>query len=422
MDQLIRMFNSKNYYLIKLLLLGLISGLAFTLVTFTIPYHLTISGYPTHIIGVIFLASLPYCFKPVWAPFIDNYSIPVFCKKLGQRRGWALVTQTSLTLSTSTMLIISPPQHLSITAILAFIISFCAATQDIIVDAYRIEITKTKPELAISATFSVVGFRIGILIGSVGALYLSYIFGWYFVYLATTFLTLIGLPVILYIKEPILKVVQQVATNKISFKQYFIVIHNSILTLKHNQPHWKLIMLFIILYKASDVIPMAMSSPLFIDLSFTSLEIANISKAYGLLVMILGTFLGGLLVSKLGAFKGIIICGCIQTLSPIMFLLLSMVGHNINIFITTITLQNFCCGLGSTALVIYFSTICSNEFIATQFAIIASFSSLVRIFLSSISSFLVSYCEWTQFFLFNAILSILFIPIFLKAHKIPSNH
>jgi MFS family permease len=162
---------------------------------------------------------------------------------------------------------------------------------------------------------------------------------------------------------------------------------------------------------------MAMSSALFLDLSFTSLEIANISKAYGLLVMILGAFLGGILVSRLGIFKGIIICGCVQILSPLMFLLLSIVGHNTNIFITTITLQNFCCGLGGTALVIYFSTICSNEFIATQFAIIASFGSLVRISLSSISGFLASYCEWPQFFLFNTLLSILFIPIFLKAHK-----
>lgn len=413
------MFNPKKYYLIKLLFLGIISGLAFTLVTFTIPYHLTLAGYPTHIIGIIFLAALPYCFKPIWAPFIDNYSIPILCTKLGQRRGWALVAQTFLTLSTSILLIFDPSQHLSITTILTFIISFCAATQDIIVDAYRIEITKTKQELAISSTFSVVGFRIGILISSVGALYLSYIFDWHFVYLTTTILTMAGLPVILYIKEPVIKGIKHAATSLISLKQYFIVIHNSVLTLKHNQPNWKLIMLFIILYKASDAIPMAMSSPLFIDLSFTSLEIAYISKAYGLLVMILGAFLGGILVSKLGVFKGIIICGSIQILSPIMFLLLSIVGHNTNIFITTITLQNFCCGLGGTALVIYFSTICSNEFIATQFAIIASFSSLVRIFLSSISGFVASYFEWSQFFLFNTLLSILFIPIFLKAHKTP---
>ena len=411
------MFNSKEYYLIKILFLGMISGLSFTLVTFTIPYHLILVGYPTHIIGVIFLAALPYCFKPIWAPFIDNYSIPFLCTKFGQRRGWALVAQTFLTLSTSLLLVFDPSKYLSITTTLTFIISFFAATQDIIVDAYRIEITKTKQELAISATFSVVGFRIGILLSSVGALYLSYIFNWHFVYLATTLFTLVGFPIILNIKEPVIKNIKHAATNLISFKQYFIVIHDSILTLKHNQPHWKMIMLFIILYKASDAIPMAMSSALFLDLSFTSLEIANISKAYGLLVMILGAFLGGILVSRLGIFKGIIICGCVQILSPLMFLLLSIVGHNTNIFITTITLQNFCCGLGGTALVIYFSTICSNEFIATQFAIIASFGSLVRISLSSISGFLASYCEWPQFFLFNTLLSILFIPIFLKAHK-----
>lgn len=406
-----------QYYLIGMLALGIISGSAFMLVSFTIPYQLSQAGHPTTIVGSFFLAALPYSLKPIWAPFIDNYAIPVLCKKFGQRRGWALVAQLLLLFSTAGFLIVDPLNDLVITGCLAFIISFCAATHDIILDAYRIERSKTKGELAISATCAGIGFRLGLLISSIGALYLSQIFNWRFVYYFITSLTIIGPLIILYIKEPTLKNYRQLSTNIISLKKYFQIIKESVAMLKQHQPNWKLIMLFILFYKASDAIPMAMSSPLFIDLSFSSIEIASISKAYGLSVMILGAFLGGVLVSKLGVFKGVLICGSVQILSPLMFMILALTGHNIAVFITTITIQNFCCGLGGTALGIYYSGLCNGQFVATQFALIASFSSLVRISLSFLGGVLADYIDWPQFFFINSLFSMLFIVMFLKLHK-----
>lgn len=409
--------HPEQYYLIGMLLLGIISGSAFMLVSFTIPYQLSQAGHPTIIVGAIFLTALPYSFKPILAPFIDHYAIPILCEKLGQRRGWALVAQLMLLFSMAGFLVVDSLNDLRITGFLAFIISFCAATHDIILDAYRIERSKTKEELAISATCAGVGFRLGMLLNSIGALYLSHIFNWQFVYCAITFLTILGPLIILYIKEPILKEPRHVSTNIISLKKYFEVIQESMDMLKQHQPNWKLIMLFILFYKTSDAIPMSMSSPLFIDLSFSSIEIASISKAYGLSVMILGAFLGGILVSKLGVFWGILICGSVQILSPLMFMILALAGHNISVFITTITIQNFCCGLGGTALVIYFSGLCNGEFVATQFALIASFSSLVRISLSFLGGMLARYIDWPQFFFINTLLSSVFIVIFLKMHK-----
>jgi MFS family permease len=163
---------------------------------------------------------------------------------------------------------------------------------------------------------------------------------------------------------------------------------------------------------------MAMSSPVFIDLSFTSQEIASISKAYGFMLMISGGVISGILTAKIGISRSILICGSLQLLSPLMFVFLSMVGHDMLIFTITITVQNFCCGLGNTAILIYFSSLCSSELIATQYSIISSFGSFVRIILSFLSGICANYMDWPQLFLFTTLFSMLFVPAFLRIRKI----
>jgi MFS family permease len=322
-----------RYYLIGILLLGLVSGLAFTLIFFTIPYQLSEAKYTTDIIGSIFLTAFPYCLKVIWAPFTDRYSVPLLCSKFGHRRGWALTAQIFLSLSLIGFLIIDPTRDLYITATITFIISFCAATQDIVLDAYRIERPENKEELSLAVTFSSMGFRLGILVGSVGALYISAIFNWNIVYQCAFVITLIGPIIILCVKEPKPKERRHTSYDLISLNQYFEVIYKSLKALITSEPRWMLIILFVFLYKAGDSIPMAMSAPLFLDLSFSAYEIASISKAYGLLVMIVGGFLGGVLTSKIGIFRSVLIGGIVQLLSPLMFMTLAIIGHDIPIFI-----------------------------------------------------------------------------------------
>ncbi len=408
-------------YHIGIFCLGFSSGVMFTLVSFIIPYQFSQTGYSTIIIGTMFLVTLPYCFKPVCAPFIDNYSIPILCKRFGQRRGWMLATQICLLLFIGCFTTIDPFDNLSITSILIFTISFFIATLDTVLDAYRIECSATKEELSLSIAFSSTGFRIGMLISSAGGLYLSYIFNWSLVYIYLSFIAMITPVITLYIKEPITKSTSDVVTKLMSFKLYFQVIQEGLLSLKQSQPHWISIMIFIFLYKASDSIPMAMSSPLFIDLSFTSTEIASISKCYGLIIMSLGSFLAGVLTAKIGIYKSILIAGIMQLLSPLMFMFLSIVGHDILIFTITITVQNFFCGLGGTVLLIYLSSFCKGKFIATQYSIISSFSSFSRIALSFLSGICANYMEWPRFFLFNALFSMLFVFVFLKIHNKRTN-
>ncbi|MGL4226374.1 MAG: MFS transporter [Rickettsia sp.] len=451
----------KKLYLIGILLLGLISGLTFNLIFFTVPYQLSEAKYTTDIIGSISLAAFPYCLKVIWSPFIDKYAIPFLCSKFGHRRGWALVSQIFLILAMTGFLNISPCNNLYITAIILFIVSFCSATQDIVLDAYRIERPTSKEELSMAFTFSSIGFRLGMLLGSVGALYSSIVFGWNMVYKFALFITILGPIVILCIKEPKPKEKRHTTNTLIGLQQYFEVIKKSIISLKNDACEMKrhtkinleksnlavsrgaehiinvqhprtykddsanfggsssilLIMLFVFLYKAADSIPMAMSSPLCLDLSFTTHEIAFIYKAYGLLIMIVGGALGGILAAKMGIFHSVLIGGVIQLLSPLMFMVLATIGHDIQIFIITVTMQNFCSGFAGTIIAIYFASLCNSEFVATQYSIIASFSSLSRILLASLGGICAKYLTWSVFFLGNTLLSMLFIPIFLKIYS-----
>ena len=398
-------------------LLGMISGMTFNLISFTIPYNLAEAKYSSTFVGLIFLTSLPYCLKPILAPFIDKYSIPFLCKGLGHRRGWAIAIQVCLLISISVFLIIEPTYNPLITIIVMPVISLCAALQDIVLDAYRIEHAKTEQDLSLISTFSITGFRIGMLIGSAGGLYISNILNWHYVYLCAFVVILLGPIIILHVTEPrILK--RKTATSLLSSTEYLQVIKDSFRLLKIKNPKWFLIILFILLYKSSDTVPAAMSSLVLIDLSFTTTEIAGISKAYGLLLMIMGGAIAGIITAKVGIVKSVFICGIFQLMSPLMFAILSIMGNNILIMFLTITLQNFTSGLGGTALVIYFSILCDKQLVATQFSIISSFSSFSRILLSFSSGVAASYLDWTTFFIFNILISAMFIPIFLLIYNL----
>lgn len=384
----------------------------FNFISFVIPYHLAKSNYSPVVVGSIFLTSIPYCLKVFLAPFIDKYSIVFLCPKLGQRRGWAIMIQCCLSISVSIFSFIDPTKNLTVTAIITLLISLFSALQDIVLDAYRIERASSESEISIASTFVTTGFRTGMLIGSSGALYIAHLLGWKYVYLSVLIFSLSGLLILYCIDEPQVK--KDLVSKAFSFKEYINTIKVSALMLKDKNQMWFLIILFIFFYKSSDSITMAMSTPLFVDLSFTALEIAYICKLYGLLLMILGGAIGGWLISKIGIFKGILIFGTAQLMSPIMFAILAIVGHNIPLFIFVVSIQSFCSGLCGVALIIYFSTLCeSTKLVGTQFSLVSSFSSFTRLILSSISGLLTSYLKWPQFFFFNALIGLLFLPLFL---------
>lgn len=411
--------HKKNYFqshLIALVFLGFNSGFAFILLNSTMALSLSFAGFSTEFIGSLFLSNLPYSFKILWAPMMDYYAIPWISKFLGQRRSWLLLAQIGLLIA-SLGFLLEPEKNSWMLFMVSTIFVFFAASQDIALDAYRIEKLSTE-ELATGTTYSATGFRIGMLVGGMLPLYLLKFYGWAVAFRTASAFLLIGPMVVLLVDEPS-GVKHHAKSNLPNLINHLNSVFQSFLDFLA-RPDWYIIILFIFFYKVGDSIPNAMKGPLLASLKFTPVEVANISQAYGTILIILGGFLGGMLVNKFGILKSIIIGGIVQLLSPFMYVMLSVVGHNILSLILTTTVQSIASGLSTTILIIYISSLCQKSGkTATQYSLIYSFSSLTRVLLSSVSGYFVHHVSWTNFFIFTTLLG---FPVFFIIKKLHLNY
>lgn len=398
-------------HLIAFAFLSFNSGLAFILLSSTLTTVLAFTGLSVELIGYLYLTSLPYSLKILWAPLMDYYSIPGLKTILGHRRSWLLVIQLGLFIASIGLSLIQPNNFLMLFVITTICV-FLASSQDISLDAYRLE--RLGPdELAIGSTFSITGFRVGMLVGSTVPLYLLKTYGWTTSFLIASMSLLTGPLVTLMVQEPsgIKRNTSSVLPTPLEHLQSVV---NNLLDF-FKRPDCLLIILFIFFYKVGDVIPNSMRGPLLQSLDFTPIETANVAQAYGIILMILGGVFGGILTKFLGIFRSIIIGGAIQLLSPFMHALLTLTGHSITMLILTTTVHSLCCGLGSTILVIYVSSLCKKGSAASQFALIWSFSSLTRSILSSSAGIIAQRSDWTTFFICTTLLG---LPIFLIIKKL----
>lgn len=402
-------------HLLCLLLLGIASGIPFILVSSTLTVWLVQVGYSNTAIGWMFLSTLPYGLKFLWAPLIDHYSIPFFCTKLGQRRGWALFSQVFLILAIFGLSFTNPQNNLYTTAIFAFLLSVCSSTQDIVLDAYRIEKVNSH-ELATGTALSGIGFRIGMLISGAGTLWLSSRYSWSTVYGLMGIISFIGPFAVFLAKEPSHTTSIQKQTTFPSFHTHLQYVKNSFFAFVQ-RPQWLLLLSFIVFYKITDAIPNAMNGPLLLDLDFTTDEIAYISRTFGIFMMIIGGFVGGILMTQWGPVRGIVVCGTAQLLSPLAFILLSTTEHNYTILTFTIAIQQLCCGMGHTAFITYLSSLCTKTLTATQFAILHSISSFARILLSTCGGWASDHLEWGAFFLWVTLSGIPFLYILARLQE-----
>lgn len=405
-------------HLLCILLLGIASGIPFILVSFTLTIWLVQAGYSNTTIGWMFLTTLPYSLKFLLAPLLDRYSIPFLCQKFGQRRGWMLFAQIFLSIAIFGLSLTDPIKNIYLTLGCAFFLSFCATTQDIVLDAYRIE-RLTPNELGVGTALGGIGFRIGMLISSAGTLWLSSRYTWSTVFGLMAFLSLIGPFAVYLAKEPFKSnETEDYQSTFPSFSSHLASIKESFVTFMQ-RPQWRLILCFIFFYKVSDAMPTAMSGPLLIDLQFTTDEIAFAAKIFGMLMMIIGGFIGGIVVSQWGPTRGAMLCGTAQLLSPLVLIFLVMAGHDMSVLMLTIAIQQLCCGMGHTAFVTYLSSLCTKKLTATQFALFYSISSASRILLSTSAGFISDHIAWSTFFLIVTLCGLPFLYIIRKLEDNP---
>ncbi len=382
-------------------MLGFISGLPLALTASTLITMLAEYGVDIKTIGLFASVSMPYAFKYLWAPLIDNLNLPVLTKILGRRRGWMLLCQILLMLSIITLGTINPAHNLLLVAMVALIVSTLSATQDIVTDAIRIEMLK-ESEQGGGASSCILGYRLAMLTSTAGALVIAHYFDWAFSYLCMGLLMLIGVVSTLFITEPIVEN-RHAPTNLAEW------ILNSVFNpFKEflTRPNSILILTFVILYKLGDAYLGVMTNPFLIELGFNKIEIAQIVKFYGLIATLAGYFVGGLLVEKFAIKKSLLI-GCIlQTLSNLMFILQAKAGHNSEVLVIVIAVENFTGALGTIAFITYLSLLCNLNYTATQYALFSSFASFARTFLSTPSGIFVDKLGWSSFFALTAVLSI----------------
>jgi PAT family beta-lactamase induction signal transducer AmpG len=380
-------------------LLGFSSGLPFLLILSTLSAWLMEAGITRTNIGLFVLVTLPYTFKFFISPWIDSFYLPYLTKRLGQRRSCALVSQLFLMLFLLGLGMTDPSHQLWLTAVMAFFVSFFAAAQDLVLEAYRIE-TTTKEARGIIASAICFGFRLGLLVSGAGALYLSSFLSWYQVYKIMALCVLIGVVGVLLSSEPqgvtfqILK--KNRKTSALSIPLHFFWSHGVRRLFKY-QKAW-VILAFIFFYKLGDTTLNFMNIPFLLSQGYSKVEIAEIAKFLGTTAMILGGFGGGGLLVMKGLLKSLRIAIGLQILSCLLMTLQAYVGYHVPLLIFVMGTENFASGLATTIFMAYIAALCKPPFTATQYAFLASFGSCARILWSMLGGALADILPWQYFF------------------------
>jgi len=412
--------NTKNFihhiqpYLNKKLLpiffLGFSGGVPLALIATVLSTWLTELGTSKTSIGLFTLVAIPYSFKYLWSPFVDGLHIPIL-EKLGKRRSWLLATQVFVMCAIFFMGSINPLTNMTLCAILAIIVAFFSATQDIVIDAYRIEHLDVHEQGLGAAVYSY-GYRIALYISGALPLIIATYFTWQAAYIAAGLLVMVGVITTLVIEEP------NKHKEKPKYKSTFEFFNKIIIAPFKNFtkiPNWHIVIIFVVLFKLGDAMAGIMTTPFLLDTGFSKIEIVSIVKTYGLITTFIGLFIGGVMVTKLTFRESLLFSGLAQMLSNLMFVYQDYVGYDSIALICTITVENLASGMGATVMIAYLSSLCSLKFAATQYALLSSIVTLSRNIISGFSGIIVDNFNWTTFFLVSTIAA---LPALLLISKI----
>ena len=395
--------------------LGFCAGLPLPLIGATMSARLMDSGINFTSIGLFALAGTPYALKFIWSPFVDTLKIPILFNLFGKRRSWILVTQVILFVIFLIISRVDPKSSLYFLSILVFVAAFVSATQDIALDAYRIEL-HTEKELAAGIASYVLGYRIALIVAGAGALYLAQYYSWEFAFAGMSFLFLLG-PIVLILLPKIDKITTKDYSDYPFSKIILDWFKTAVLepfTEFMKRSYWVWALLFIALYKLGDALAGNMTTPFLLDIGFSKIQIANIVKVIGLVATLLGLFAGGLLVSRYSLFLTLLIGGVLQMFSNLFFAFQAIMGVNTNVLMITISIENIAGGIGTAAFLAYLSKLVDHRYTATQFALLTSFMALSRTQLSAPAGWMVEGINWESFLLYLSTLTPLHLEILLE--------
>ncbi len=373
-----------------MLLLGFSSGLPFLLTAGTFGYWLRDAGTSLKAIGFLSWVGFAYSFKYLWAPFIDRLDAPLVGKWLGRRRGWMLLTQLLVAGGLLAMALTTPAAGLAVIGAAALVVAFASATQDIVVDAWRIEAAQTSEELGLLSSGYQLGYRVAIIVSDALILIFANHFGWAPSYMLMALLMGVGVLATLRAVEPeradaVLDAKSASAPLWTPRGLYDAVIGPFVAFCKAHGSLAVLMLLFITLYRLPEFVMGPMATPFYHDLGLSKDVVGMVRGSIGLIASFAGIVVGGLAVAWLGAFRGLILGGVLQGLAVASFALLAVYGGDPRLFGAVMGFDNFGVSVAGVALVTYMSSLTSLGYTATQYALLSSTYAMFGKFLKGFS-------------------------------------
>ncbi|MFN9028725.1 MAG: AmpG family muropeptide MFS transporter [Betaproteobacteria bacterium] len=422
---------------LRMLLLGFSAGLPLLLVLGTLSFWLREAGISRATIGYLSWIGLAYGFKWVWAPLVDRLPLPLLTKRLGRRRSWLLLAQCVAVVALLGMAMSDPQQNLQTLVLCALLLAFASATQDIVLDAYRIESAAVEKQAALAAMYQT-GYRVAMIWAGAGALWIAarasegttgYNFGgWTAAYLAMAASMLVGIATVLLSPEPqgtlgnaAREAERQLAAQYaargmprplarlLAWLQSAVVGPLADFMLRYRWQAAPLLAL-IAVYRIADVVMGIMANPFYVDLGYTKDEVAAVSKLYGVIMTLVGAFVGGALALRFGVMKTLFLGALLAALSNLLFAFLAVRGHDLTWLIIVISADNLASGIASSAFIAYLSSLTNIAYSATQYAVFSSLMLLLPKFIAGFSGAFVDAYGYVAFFVGTALLG---LPVLL---------
>lgn len=414
--------SAKEYLhprVIAMLFLGFSAGLPFLLVFSTMSAWLRDIGVSLTTIGFFGWIGITYSIKVVWSPLVDRLNIPWLTRTLGKRRSWMLIGQIGIATGLVAMALINPIEQLALFAFFAFFVAFSSATQDVALDAYRIEAVHIRYQGPMASNYQT-GYRIGVLMAGAGALYIADASNFQVAYMAMAVSMGIGIITVLLIAEPetdsvaardrekdLVAAIAEFVPDKYNIGEYQRWLLGALvcpfLDFFRRIGWWSLaILVFIAVYRIGDIVMGIMANPFYLDLGFTKTEIATISKLFGFVMTVTGAVVGGLMAARYSAVRMLIIGALLVVSSNLLFAQLAVIGPERYFLVVTISADNFSAGFAGSVFIVFLSSLTSTKYTATQYALFSSLMTLPGKIISGYSGVLAENYGFQMFFYYAA--------------------
>ncbi len=423
--------------MLAMLFLGFAAGLPLYLVFFTLSYWLSKEGIDLSTIGKVSWVTLFYGLKFIWAPLVDRLPVPFFTSRLGQRRSWILIAQSGIVAGLFLLGSANPQENFNLIVLFAILIAFSSATQDIAIDAWRIESAPDNQQGAMAGSYQL-GYRFGLLLAGGGAFTIANYYGWNFAYIAMGAAMLIGVITTLLIAEPVRKIGEQTWQQEEAVKKFLSNATTMPATLKkiiawfigavicpfteffmRNGLFALTILLFIASFKLSEIAMGVMAGPFYEAAGYTEIQVGLVSKTFGIFVTIFGALLGGVLVMRFNITKVLILAGVLIVSTNMIFAWLATQEPKTMLLALVITADNLAGGVAGTAFIAYLSSLTNRLYTATQYALFTSVMVLPAKFLGGFSGQIAESIGWVNFFIYAGALG---VPAILLAVYVGTRH